>query len=133
MVCLPRPYDLSLRKGSSKHRSGLEIVVDVLSIVTFRARKTRIMYQANLSYQLIEKYLGSLLERGLLRCEEDSCYLITSKGKEFVQMYNEHVERCRRIGEDVDEARKERLTLENMCLNNTCTSRRMNARNEVSV
>ena len=108
--------------GKNKNRGRLEIVKDVLSIAAVRVRKTRIMYQANLSYTQLEKYLGVLLERGLVQCDDESCYLITWRGKEFLQMYSDYLERVKRIGSEVDGARKNRLQLENMCFNNECNS-----------
>jgi predicted transcriptional regulator len=119
-------------KDLPKHRSSLEIAVDVLSVASVKTRKTRIMYQANLSFQLIEKYLASLLEQGLLKCDTGSCYLITQKGKKFLQMYLDYVERCKTIGEDIGEARKKHLALENMCFNDKLDSRRMTSKKEAS-
>ncbi len=82
------------------------------------------MYQANLSFRLIEKYLATLIEQELLRCDTDSCYLITQKGRKFLKMYWEYVERCKKIGEDMNEARRKRLALENMCFNEKLDPRR---------
>ena len=112
------------RKGR-RYRRSLEIVRDMLSIASVRVRKTRIMYQANLSYRLMEKYLGSLLVGGLVACDDDSCYLITRRGKEFLQLYEDYLERRRRIGEEVQGARKDRLLLENMCFNNEGDAKRL--------
>jgi predicted transcriptional regulator len=114
---LARTLNFGANKDIPKHRSGLEIAVDVLSIVSVRTRKTRIMYQANLSFRLIEKYLTILLEQELLKHDTGSCYLITQKGRKFLQMYTEYIERCKKIGEDMDEAHKKRQALENMCFN----------------
>jgi predicted transcriptional regulator len=121
----------------NKNRGRLEIVKDVLSIVVVRVRKTRIMYQANLSYTQLEKYLGVLLERGMVECDDNSCYFITWKGKEFLQMYSDYLERVKKIGDEVDGAQKDKLLLENMCFNNECNSnsnsnsKRMTNRREV--
>lgn len=114
---MARTLNFGASRDLSKHRNGLQIAVDVLSVVSVKTRKTRIMYQANLSFRLIEKYLAILLEQELLKCETGSCYLITQKGKKFLQMYTEYVERCKKIGEDMDEAHRKRQTLENMCFN----------------
>jgi len=125
--------DLGLREKKSKNRRRLEIVRDMLSAASVKTKKTRIMYQANLSYRQMEKYLNSLLESGLVECEDDSFYLITGKGKEFLQMYEDYLERCRRIGEEIKVARKDSLLLENMCFNNESNSKRMAGRKEVLV
>jgi len=110
----------------------LEIVKDILFVVSGKARKTRIMYQANLSFQLIEKYLTGLVDSGLVECHDDACYLITQRGKEFLQMYHDYVQRHKRIREDIDGADKDRILLENMCFNN-CTSKKFAERKEVQV
>ena len=45
----------------NKNRRSLDIVREVLSIVSVRVRKTKIMYRANLSFVQVEKYLTVLL------------------------------------------------------------------------
>lgn len=113
-----RIRDFRLRKTENKNRSSLEIVRDMLFVATERCRKTRILYDAHLNYRLLEKYLKILLENGLLKCVDGSCYLITKKGKEFLQDYDEYIERCKKIGEEIEGARKEKLALKNLCFNN---------------
>ena len=122
----------SWNKGR-KYRCNLEIARDMLLIASVKVRKTRLMYQANLSYQVMEKYLKTLLDNDLVECHDDSCYLITQKGKEFIQMYSDYLERHRRIREEIDDFDKDRLTLENMCFNIDSNSKRMANRKEVLV
>ena len=133
VVWLFRVSDFRLRKKKNKNRNSLEIVRDMLSAALVRIKKTRIMYRARLSYRLMEKYLNTLLESGLLECVDDSCYLITWKGKNFLQMYEDYRERCGRIGEEIRGARKDRLLLENMCFNNELNSKQMAKEKEVLV
>ena len=118
-----------------KYRNRLEIIADILSVAKGNAKKNEIMYQANLSYRQMEKYLATLLESGLLECHDVSFYLITWKGKEFLQMYTEYRERCRRIGEEIRGARKDRLLLENVCFSDIVRSdsKEMAREKEVSV
>ena len=111
----------------------MRIIADILSIADAGAKKTRIMYQANLSYRLVEKYLTNLLDSGLVERDGDSFYQVTCKGKEFLQMYTSYIERCRRIGEEIDGAQKDVLLLENMCFNNEYNFKRMPGRREISV
>lgn len=125
--------NLGLRKKENKNRHRLEIVRDMLSVASVKAKKTRIMYRANLSFRQMEKYLKSLLESGLVECDDDSFYVTTGKGKEFLQMYADYLERCRRIGEEIREARKDRLLLEDMCFNNERYSKRIASRKEALV
>ncbi len=110
--------DFLLKKADNKNRSSLEIVRDMLIVASERCKKTRILYDAHLNYRLLEKYLGVLLENGLLEPVDDLFYLITSKGKYFLQKYEGYLEICNKIGEDIEDARQEKLALKNMCFNN---------------
>ena len=126
-------YDRARERAGKKYRYSLEIVRDMLLIASVKVRKTRMMYQANLSYRQLEKYLSSLLENGLMECHDDSCYFITKRGKDFLQMYDDYLERSRRIGEDINGVHKDRLLLENMCFNSECNSKRIANRKEFLV
>jgi len=124
---LSRFLDSNLKKRERKNRHKLDIVRDMLSIALVKTRKTRIMYQANLSYRSLEKYLNSLLENGLIECDEEAYYLITSRGKQFLQMYADYLEKSKRTVEEITLARKnvkmEKFKLENMCFNNAFNSK----------
>jgi predicted transcriptional regulator len=66
----------------------LDIIADILRVVGQSAKKTRIMFQANLSYKLLQKYLVDLSEASLIDFEpEKQCYVITAKGREFIDTY----------------------------------------------
>ena len=101
-----------LRKAN---RHSLDIARDILLVASVRARKTRIMYQANLSFVQVKKYLHNLLEKNLLRHDGDSCYLITKKGQEFLKLYDKYVEQSKKLRDSLDQNEKERLMLEQMC------------------
>jgi predicted transcriptional regulator len=106
---------LTYKKNKGVNRQSLDIVRDVLSVASAKARKTRIMYQANLSYLQVQKYLQYLLKNGLLDRDGDSFYVITSKGLDFLKLYQEYVRRCRLIKEQLDSSARERMLLESMC------------------
>ncbi len=125
--------DLRLGEKKNKNRKRLQIIRDMLYAASEKTKKTRIMYQANLSYRLLEKYLKSLLESGLVERHDDSSYLITWKGKNFLQMYNDYLEQCKRIGEEIRGVRKDRLLLEDMCFNNEADLRQKAKEKEVLV
>ena len=112
-------------KKKYKNRKRLEIVRDLLSAASEKSKKTKIMYGANLSYKLLEKYLEALLGSGLLECVDNSFYVITWRGKEFLQLYADYVEQCRRIGDEIEGNHKDRLLLEDMCSNNESNSKRL--------
>lgn len=74
----------------SKHRSQEDIIADILSVVTNKPRKTHIMFGANLSYQLLCKYLDKLIEASLIRyVVEHQVYELTNKGKLYLEHYSE--------------------------------------------
>ena len=101
-------------KQNGNNRHSLDIVRDMLSVALVSVRKTRIMYQANLSFVQVEKYLHDLLEKGLLN-HDGVCYLVTEKGLEFLKLYDEYVERCKSLKEQMGRSAEERLLLERMC------------------
>jgi len=49
-----------------QRRSNIEIIADMLKVGENGAGKTRIMYNANLSYSQIQKYLGFLVSHGFI-------------------------------------------------------------------
>ena len=101
----------------NKNRCNLDIAQAMLSIVSVKACKTRIMYGANLSFVQLEKYLAALLGSGLLEFDNSS-YLITERGKEFLELYKNYLERSTRLREEVAKNAQDRVRLENMCFSN---------------
>jgi predicted transcriptional regulator len=99
----------------SKYRDRLQIVADILSIANARAKKTRIMYQANLSYRLLCRYLDEVVDAGLIKPEDDDCYGLTAKGKEFLSRHEEYTKRCQSLEEHVNSVNDERNALVKMC------------------
>jgi len=100
-----------------KYRSRLRIVADMLSVVSDNgdSRKTRIMYLANLSWDLLNRYLNDLMEAGLLSFNSSGCYELTSKGKMFLGRFDEYSRRCEMVEEHFNDLKKERKNLETMC------------------
>jgi predicted transcriptional regulator len=109
--------NLNVSKNSNKNRDRLDIVRDMLTAASTNARKTRIMYQANMNFAQVERYLKILLNQGLLEHDGRFCYLITEKGKEFLKLYTDYLERRKRLNEEVNGTAKRRLLLERMCFN----------------
>ena len=73
------------------YRGKLDIAADILNVVSRNPKKTQIMYQANLSFQVLERYLAELSQASLM-CFEDGiqCYALTQKGKMFLDAYREY-------------------------------------------
>jgi predicted transcriptional regulator len=81
----------------SKYRDRLQIIASILSIAGRRAKKTQIMYQANLNYKLLCRYLGEVQDAGLVSFENEDCYVLTAKGKEFLNRHEEYSKRCQSL------------------------------------
>jgi predicted transcriptional regulator len=48
----------------------LDIIADILQVVSQNAKKTQIMYQANLSYRVLQRYLRNITEASLIDFED---------------------------------------------------------------
>jgi predicted transcriptional regulator len=98
------------------YRSRMEIIADILHVVSREAKKTQIMYQANLSYKLLAKYLTEVRKAYLISFEKKKgCYVLTSKGTEFLERYKEYSKRNRHIEKQLDDVNVERRVLEKLC------------------
>ena len=67
-------------------RNDLDICARILEVSRMGAKKTQIVYQANLNFKIVEKYLKRLTERGLLKAG-DRFYVTTAKGARFLEQY----------------------------------------------
>lgn len=82
------------------YRGRLDIIADILDVASRDAKKTQIMYQANLSYKVLQRYLAEVAGAQLI-CFENArqCYTLTEKGRAFLEAYekysktNKHVEK----------------------------------------
>ena len=74
----------------------MEIIEDILSTVEDGARKTHVMYQANLSYALLRRYLGELVDVGLVH-QVGSKYLLTERGEMFLNMLADYTTSCEEL------------------------------------
>ncbi len=71
-----------------KRRTKFDIVIAILDVVSGGANKTKIVYRANLNFNLATKYLNFLLEKGLVRTDSHY-YEITGEGKTFLKKAKE--------------------------------------------
>ncbi len=82
----------STTRRQRRHRDRLSIIAEILGIARYGARKTHLMYRANLGYGQLQDYLRQLTEYGLLarRADEDemaTLYKTTPKGLDYLQKY----------------------------------------------
>jgi len=97
-----------------KYRDRLQIIADILSVVRDGAKKTHVMYQANLSFTLLKRYLTEVLEAGLVRCDDEDCYRITGRGRSFLERFGKYSKRCERVEEELNNVNDEKTVLENL-------------------
>ena len=67
-------------------RNNIDISAELLHVAKNGARKTHLVYKANLNFVLIKKYLASLTENGLLE-SVDEIFYTTDKGARFLDQY----------------------------------------------
>ena len=99
------------------YRSRLDIIADILHVVSEgSAKKTQIMYQANLSYKLLTKYLTEVMKVGLVRLQrEERCYVIMSKGVEFLEKYRKYSRSNKHLEKRLNDLHSHRKVLEDLC------------------
>ena len=80
----------SYRERFKRKRHKLEIMADILQVLEKcgGAKKTEIVYKANLNAERAKEYIDFLLNKGLIRYN-GSLYHITEKGRGFLQRFNE--------------------------------------------
>jgi len=98
-----------------KYRNKLHIIADMLSIASKGAKKTEIMYRANLSYKLLCRYLAEVVDAGLVGFEGSAdCYRLTRKGREFLNQFGEYSRRHKQLEEQINDVNNQRMALKKM-------------------
>ena len=69
-------------------RNDLDICADILQVARAGAKKTQIVYQANLNFKIVKGYLQRLIANGMLDpSPEGRLYVTTSVGVDFIERY----------------------------------------------
>jgi predicted transcriptional regulator len=98
------------------YRGRLDIIAAILRVASRNAKKTQIMYQANLSYKVLTKYLTEVSEASLIDFEhEKQCYTLTAKGRKFLETYKEYSRGNRHIEKRLNEINGKKKILEELC------------------
>ena len=69
-------------------RDKIEIIADILKVALCGAKKTHIVYKANLNFNVLKKYIIRLEDNGLLMKLDGGHYITTQKGSQFLEQYN---------------------------------------------
>ena len=73
-----------------KNRGRTELLATMLEAAKGKAKKTKIMYSAFLSYNQLKDYLDILIENNLIEyLEGTQTYKTTEKGLNFLKKYSE--------------------------------------------
>ena len=78
-------------------RGTVDVIADILFLCKSGRNKTGIMYQANLSYQMLKFYIWHMVALGLLDESED-LFRTTGKGAEFLAHYQILAETLEKLG-----------------------------------
>jgi predicted transcriptional regulator len=98
------------------YRGRLDIIADILQVVSGNAKKTQIMYQANLSYRVLQKYLAEITGASLICFEGGTrCYILTDKGRAFLDAYEEYSKTNRHVEKRLNDVRCKKNDLEKLC------------------
>jgi predicted transcriptional regulator len=97
-----------------KYRRRFEIIADILNVAKNGAKKTRIMYVANLSHRLLEKYLMETINVGFIRLNNDD-YEVTEKGQLFLERYGQFSSKYSKFQRELENMKFEMEVLERMC------------------
>ncbi len=98
------------------YRDRLDIIADILQVALHEAKKTQIMYQANLSYKVLQRYLNEVTDASLLQfMGENQSYLITSKGHDYLSAYKEYSRTNKSIEKRLNDFSNKKRVLEDLC------------------
>ena len=98
------------------YRRRLDIIADILKVASQKAKKTQIMYQANLSYKVLQRYLKEVKAASLIDFNtEDQCYTLTQKGREFLESYIDYEQTSKKIEKRLNDADSKKRSLEELC------------------
>lgn len=78
------------------------------------------MYQANLSYKVLQRYLDETIGASLIKFENGrQCYMLTSKGQDYLDAYREYSRTNKTIERRLSDFSTKKKILEDLCLRET--------------
>ena len=94
------------------YRGKFDIVADILNIASRNPKKTQIMYQANLSFRILQKYLAELSGASLICFQDETqCYALTKKGQQFLDEYKEYSKTNKHVEKVLNDANVKKANL----------------------
>jgi len=68
------------------YRTRYDIIRDILKVAKDGTHKTRIVYKANLNFEIIDGYLDILTEKGLVT-RDNGTIKTTERGKRYLETF----------------------------------------------
>lgn len=98
------------------YRGKLDIIADILNVAMKNPKKTQIMYQANLSHKVMEKYLAEIARAQLINYEnEKQHYSLTDKGREFLEAYERYSKNSKYVKKWLNDMETKKQVLDRLC------------------
>ena len=98
------------------YRRRLDIIADILNVASRNAKKTQIMYQANLSYKVMQRYLAEIAGAQLISFEnEGQHYSLTGKGREFLEAYEKYSKTNKHVEKRLSDIATKKKILDELC------------------
>jgi predicted transcriptional regulator len=105
------------------YRDRFEIIANILEIVGNNAKKTQIMYQANLSYTVLQKYLLEITGASLIDHHDiEQYYYLTPKGQEFLDVYRKYTKNSKSAEKHQSIVDNNRKALADLCMSKDCSA-----------
>lgn len=74
------------------------------------------MYQANLSYKVLQRYLAEIVDAQLVTFEsQDQRYKLAIKGEEYLDAYKDYARCSRNMEKHLNDFSVKKKVLENLC------------------
>jgi predicted transcriptional regulator len=103
------------------YRDKLDIIADILNVASHEAKKTQIMYKANLSYKVLQRYLNEIMDASLVDYKEkNQIYSLTSKGQAYLDAYKEYAQTNKRIEKRLTIISTKKKNLFDFCTTENC-------------
>lgn len=71
-------------------RNNLDIYADILNVSRNGAKKTQIVYKANLSFAIMKKHVQALSDKGLIE-QSGRLYFTTNRGINYIDQYRDFI------------------------------------------
>ena len=98
------------------YRGRLDIIADILNVASRNAKKTQIMYQANLSYKVLQRYLTEIVNAQLINYEyEKQLFQLTDKGREFLEAYQKYSKTNKHVEKRLNDIATKKKLLDDLC------------------